>query len=40
MNENQSNRRGFLKAGLTFSAATLVAPRMVLADVPAEEEGF
>ena len=40
MNENQSNRRGFLKAGLTFSAATLVAPRMVLADVPSEEEGF
>lgn len=40
MNENQSNRRSFLKAGLTLSAATLVAPSMAIADLPNNEEGF
>ncbi|MGM9479091.1 metallophosphoesterase [Pedobacter sp. GSP4] len=40
MNENQSNRRSFLKVGLTLSAATLVAPSAAIANLPAQEDGF
>ena len=40
MNENQRNRRSFLKAGLTLSAATLVAPSVTLADVAEREDAF
>lgn len=40
MNENQSNRRNFLKAGLTLSAATLVAPGAAIADIAEREDAF
>jgi hypothetical protein len=40
MNENQPSRRSFLKAGLTLSAATLVAPSAAIADVTERDDAI
>ncbi|TCD10869.1 metallophosphoesterase family protein [Pedobacter frigidisoli] len=40
MNDNQCNRRNFLKVGLTLSAATMVAPANAIADIARNDDEF